>query len=104
MEIGEKGFVGDFAETRVLVVHRFVQPCESLVSLTSVCIHISDVVRPIDSVLIDQLGQSGIRIRVIVKSGVSTLELGSDLINCFHLDSIFKFYSGNHLRQVSEAA
>ena len=43
-------------------------------------------------------------IRVIVKSGVSAPELGSDLIICFHLDSIFKFYSGNHLRQVSEAA
>ena len=41
---------------------------------------------------------------VIVKSGVSALELGSDLINCFHLDSIFEFNPGNHLRQVAEAA
>ena len=43
-------------------------------------------------------------IGVIVKSGVSALELGSDLINCFHLDSIFEFNPGNHLRQVAEAA
>ena len=42
--------------------------------------------------------------RVIVKSGVSAPELGSDLINCFHLDSIFEFNPGNHLCQVAEAA
>ena len=41
---------------------------------------------------------------VIVKSGVSASELGSDLINCFHLDSIFEFNPGNHLCQVAKAA
>ena len=43
-------------------------------------------------------------IRVIVKSGVSASELGSDLVNCFHLDSIFEFNPGNHLCQVAKAA
>ena len=38
-------------------------------------------------------------IRVIVKSGVSASELGGDLVNCFHLDSIFEFHPGNHLRK-----
>ena len=42
--------------------------------------------------------------RVIVKSGVSASELGGDLVNGFHLDSIFKFYSSNDLRQVVEPA
>ena len=42
--------------------------------------------------------------RVIVKSGVSALELGGDLVNCFHLDSIFEFYARDHLRQVVETA
>ena len=41
--------------------------------------------------------------RVIVKSGVSASELGGDLVNCFHLDSIFEFHSGNYLGQVAEA-
>ena len=39
---------------------------------------------------------------VIVKSGVSALELGGDLVNCFHLDSIFEFHPGNHLRKIVE--
>jgi hypothetical protein len=42
--------------------------------------------------------------RVIVKSGVSVPELGGDLVYCFHLDSIFEFYSGNDLCQVVESA
>ena len=42
--------------------------------------------------------------RVIVKSGVSALELSSDLVNYFHLDSIFEFNSSNHLCQIAEAA
>lgn len=42
--------------------------------------------------------------RAIVKSGVSASELGGDLVDYFHLDSIFEFHSGNHLRQLAEAA
>jgi len=42
--------------------------------------------------------------RVIVKSGVSASESSGDLINSFHLDSIFEFDSFNDLRQIIEAA
>ncbi len=41
---------------------------------------------------------------VIVKSGVSTPDLGGDLVNGFHLYSISEFHPGNHLRQIIEAA
>ncbi len=42
--------------------------------------------------------------RVIVKSGVCPFESSGDLIEFCHLDSVFEFDSGDHLRQVIESA
>ena len=43
-------------------------------------------------------------LRVIVKSGVSAHESSGGLVNFLHLDSISKFDSCNHLRQVVKPA
>jgi hypothetical protein len=39
---------------------------------------------------------------VIVKSGVCPFELSGDLVDVCHLDSVFEFDSGDHLRQEIE--
>lgn len=44
------------------------------------------------------------KVGFIVKIGVYESELGSDLINCFDIDSILEYNPGNHLRQVAKAA
>ena len=42
--------------------------------------------------------------RVIVKSGVCPFESSGDLVEFYHLDSVFEFDSGYHLCQVIESA
>ena len=43
-------------------------------------------------------------VRVIVKSGVSEMKSSGDLVNFFHLNSIFEFNSGNDFTQAIKAA
>ena len=43
-------------------------------------------------------------IGVIVKSGVCPFESSGDLVEFYHLDSVFEFDSGYHLCQVIESA
>ena len=51
--------------------------------------------------VLDNLGAA---LRVIVKSGVCPFESSGDLVEFYHLDSVFEFDSGYHLCQVIKSA